>query len=145
MKMKVKIIFILAVTLLTSCATYPRTYDSEKQYHDEYVDKSCYWIRKQQIKDNKQIKTIRKSKEYKSDVRGIIILTIITAPFALAQPFFPGEVVGDAADKSETFHSIDNLKIELRMLTKIANEKYCPEKCDHEIITDKSHSMHFPH
>ena len=142
--MKLFLINLVACIFLIGCATYPKTYVSEKQYHDEYVDKSCCWIREKQITDKEQIKTIRRRKEYKADIRGVIIMTILSLPMVLVQPFCIG--LGPAvASKSEPFSEIDNLKIELRMLEIVAKEKQCPKESDYEIITDKSHTSHLSH
>lgn len=130
---------------LTSCATYPKTYQNEKQYHDEFVNKSCDWIKEKQITDKKQINIIERGEKYtKGDIKALAICEIIAVPFAIVFPPFIGICMASPSDP-RLYEYEDNLKIELRMLKKVAKEKHCPQEINYEIITDSSHAMHFPH
>ena len=139
--MKSLLINLILCTFLISCATYPKTYVSEKQYYDEYVNKSCWWIKQKQITDKGQLEAITETPQHKKAVA----TEIMVMPLIILNPLIFFDATSNRSGGDDTYLEICNLKIELRMLDKIAKEKNCPREINYEIITDKSHSSHLPH
>ena len=147
--MKPLLISLILCTFLISCATYPKGYVSEKQYHDELTVYTCNDLRMIEIEDLANLETLRNSKLYK---KNLALKPIKGAIYAIFAAILLAPVPGDRPNLFKTLphvsnidDEIDNIKIELRMVRILSKEKNCPKEYNYEIISNKSHSSHFPH
>ena len=138
--MKSLLINLIIAIFLISCASIgpgPNGYD--------YL--SCDELKREQIKNEKEIKAIKESDEYKKETANEIKATALMIPLCIL--FYniciskADEVHPSAAFPQHA--SIDGLKKDTKLLKEAAERKHCPKEIDYEVITDKSHTMHFPH
>ena len=129
--MKSLLINLILAIFLISCAIKPK-----------YADLSCQEIRKKQNDLTISIEKIKNGKHY---IRArIITSTILPFVGCLADPLSFMVDIARGYNPTEV-PEIEIMKEKYNDLGKAAKWKHCSKEVDYEIITDKSHTMHFPH